>query len=57
MKKIVTVSAPGKVILFGEHAVVYPEHPAVATALDLKTFCTIEDDEGLCFWMLLEFVS
>ena len=34
MSKI-SVSAPGKCILFGEHAVVYG-HPAVAVAIDQR---------------------
>lgn len=36
-------SAPGKLILFGEHAVVHGE-PAIATALSLRTFCQVEED-------------
>ncbi len=35
----VTASAPGKVILFGEHAVVYGE-PALAGAIDKRVFVT-----------------
>ena len=45
MAKQIVVSAPGKVILFGEHAVVYPEHPAVASAIDLKTTVVLEEIE------------
>jgi len=36
----VSYSAPGKVILFGEHAVVYGE-PAIAVAVDKRTTCKI----------------
>lgn len=43
----VTVSAPGKVILFGEHAVVYGE-PAIAGAIDRRIFVEAEKSgEGL----------
>ena len=38
-------SAPGKVILFGEHAVVYGE-PAIAVALDLRTEITVRETQG-----------
>jgi len=37
-------SAPSKVILFGEHAVVYGE-PAIAIALNLRTTVTVEPSE------------
>lgn len=40
MKKI-TVSAPGKLMLFGEHAVVYG-HPCIVTAVDSRMFVTAE---------------
>ena len=36
----VTASAPGKIILFGEHAVVGGE-PAVATCVSLRTWCQV----------------
>lgn len=38
-KKAVTASAPGKVILFGEHFVVYGE-PAVVLAVDRRAYAT-----------------
>ncbi|GAB4320040.1 MAG: mevalonate kinase [Promethearchaeota archaeon] len=39
--KLVEGSAPGKVILFGEHAVVYGKL-AVATAIDVRSHCMVE---------------
>ncbi|MFX0025578.1 MAG: mevalonate kinase [Candidatus Hermodarchaeota archaeon] len=39
--KIISASAPGKVILLGEHAVVYG-FPAIAMAITLRSTCTIE---------------
>lgn len=40
-----TVSAPGKTILFGEHAVVYGE-PALSLAVDRRIRCKISDAEN-----------
>jgi mevalonate kinase len=37
----VTASAPGKIMLFGEHAVVYG-HPCIVTAVDQRVFVTVE---------------
>lgn len=39
--KKVRASAPGKLMLFGEHAVVY-NYPCIVTAVDLRYFVTIE---------------
>ncbi len=41
--RIVITSAPAKVILFGEHAVVYGE-PAIAVAINLRTTVMVEKD-------------
>ncbi|TFF89513.1 MAG: mevalonate kinase [Promethearchaeota archaeon] len=40
-KEFVSASAPGKCILFGEHAVVYG-YPAISIGFNLKSKCTIE---------------
>lgn len=40
-KKVITVSAPGKLMLFGEHAVVY-DHPCLVTAVDQRMRATVE---------------
>ena len=40
MNKII-VSAPGKLMLFGEHAVVY-DHPCLVTAVDQRMRATVE---------------
>lgn len=43
---MVTASAPGKAILFGEHAVVYGE-PAVAVAIDARVYISVTPCEGI----------
>ena len=44
MTNSITASAPGKLILFGEHIVVYGE-PAIATALDKRAYVTATELE------------
>jgi len=43
---MVTVSAPGKIHLMGEHAVVYG-HPALLAAIDLRLSVTVEEQNKL----------
>jgi mevalonate kinase len=54
----VTASAPGKVILFGEHAVVYGE-PAIAFAIDKRIYVTVDRraDERICISSAPEIVD
>ena len=42
---MIVSSAPGKIILFGEHAVVYGE-PCVSMAVNLRTTVTVENAKG-----------
>ncbi|MHA1214031.1 MAG: mevalonate kinase [Candidatus Hodarchaeales archaeon] len=41
MSQITTASAPGKIILFGEHSVVYG-YPALVIAIDKRAYVTVE---------------
>ena len=43
MKKIVKTSAPGKLMLFGEHSVVFG-HPCIVTAVDRRLSITVEEN-------------
>src|SRR4051794_13370272 len=40
LPQVITVSAPGKLMLFGEHAVVY-NHPCLVTAVDQRMWATV----------------
>ncbi|RWS12950.1 mevalonate kinase-like protein [Dinothrombium tinctorium] len=51
MAKVISSSAPGKVILHGEHAVVFGKN-AVAVSVDLKTTVEIKSDPNSAFVML-----
>ncbi len=42
---MVTASAPGKLMLFGEHAVIH-QHPCLVTAVDLRVYVSIEKIEA-----------
>lgn len=48
MKKIVKTSAPGKLMLFGEHSVVFG-HPCIVTAVDRRLSITIEENGEAVF--------
>jgi mevalonate kinase len=50
MNKKITVSAPGKLMLFGEHAVVY-NHPCLVTAVDQRIYTTISFTEDDMFYL------
>ncbi|MGB1623535.1 MAG: galactokinase family protein, partial [Candidatus Poseidoniaceae archaeon] len=41
----VVASAPGKIVLFGEHAVVYG-HPAISASIAQRTTVTLRPCEG-----------
>lgn len=43
MKKTVKTSAPGKLMLFGEHSVVFG-HPCIVTAVDRRLSITVEEN-------------
>lgn len=46
--KTVQASAPGKLMLFGEHAVVYG-HPCIVTAVDQRVYVTVQKSENATF--------
>jgi mevalonate kinase len=49
--KSISASAPGKVILLGEHAVVYG-FPAIAMAISIRSTCNIESiDQGIKLYL------
>lgn len=55
--KRLELSAPGKIILCGEHAVVYGKK-ALATAIDIRTYLTaVTDDEADSFIVHLDSIS
>lgn len=43
MKKVIKTSAPGKLMLFGEHSVVFG-HPCIVTAVDRRLSITVEEN-------------
>ncbi|MDO8621461.1 MAG: mevalonate kinase [Candidatus Levybacteria bacterium] len=54
--KKITVSAPGKLMLLGEHAVVY-DHPCLVTAVDQRMRATVETLDSLEFQLEAEDVK